>query len=149
MENLSLLMKLHILNIKLKKIFEKKFNLNNYTYFQKITLFYIIKNEGKEIYQKDIEQKFNISKSTVSESLNFLESQGYIIRNVSNKDSRLKEIKLTDKSKKFKNSFDKSLKSIEKIILNNFTNDQKIIFNKIIDEAIKNINQGEEKNENT
>ncbi len=57
-------------------------------------------NNSKEIFQKDIEKKFNVRRSTISNSLNLLEKKGYVTRNKVENDARLKVIKLTPKGKK-------------------------------------------------
>ena len=51
----------------------------------------------RNIYQKDIEEEFDIRRSTVTNTLQLLEKDGYIQRVSVNEDARLKKILLTDK----------------------------------------------------
>ena len=85
--------------------------------------------EGIETYQKDVEKEFKISRSTATGLLQNMEKLGYIYREVSEIDSRLKRIVLTDKSielhKKVILTFDK----IENQLLMGFTeNEKEILF---------------------
>ena len=54
--------------------------------------------DGGNVYQKDIEKQFSIRRSTATESLKRLETQGWIKRETSTKDARLKDIVLTEKA---------------------------------------------------
>ena len=55
--------------------------------------------EGKAIYQKDIEDHFNITRSTVSNVLSLMEQKELIQRLPDQQDARLKKIVLTKKAK--------------------------------------------------
>lgn len=60
---------------------------------------YLINNDEKDIYQKDIESKFSISPSTVTNILKLMEKKGYIKRTSVDSDARLKKISLTESGK--------------------------------------------------
>lgn len=81
--------------------------------------------EGVETYQKDIESEFKISRSTATGLLQNMEKLGYLYREVSEVDSRLKRIVLTEKSielnKKVLNTFDQ----IENQLLTGFSDEEK------------------------
>ena len=56
------------------------------------------KNEKNEsVYQKDIEQAFSIRRSSATEILNSMESNGLILREASDFDKRLKRLVVTEK----------------------------------------------------
>lgn len=57
---------------------------------------YLYDNREKEIYQKDLEKKFSISRSTVTNILKRMESKGYIRREGVPEDARLKKLVLTE-----------------------------------------------------
>ena len=82
-------------------------------------------SEGVETYQKDVESEFKISRSTATGLLQNMEKLGYLYREVSELDSRLKRIVLTEKSielnKKVLNTFD----LIEKQLLTGFSEEEK------------------------
>ncbi len=51
----------------------------------------------RDVYQKDIEVEFDIRRSSVTNTLQLLEKNGYISRVSVDEDARLKKILLTDK----------------------------------------------------
>lgn len=61
-------------------------------------IFFLYENQNKDIFQKDIEKEFSVRKSTASSVLTTLEEKGYIKRESSKEDKRLKRIVLTDKA---------------------------------------------------
>ena len=54
-------------------------------------------SQNRNIYQRDIEVEFDIRRSTVTNTLQLLEKNGYITRVSVDEDARLKKILLTDK----------------------------------------------------
>lgn len=58
---------------------------------------HLFMNQGKTIYQKDLEQEFGLPKSTLATILKQLEEKGYIMRVCAEHDSRLKAITLSEK----------------------------------------------------
>ena len=80
---------------------------------------------GIQTYQKDVENEFNISRSTATGLLQNMERLGYLYREVSKEDSRLKRIVLTEKSielnKKVILTFDK----VEERLLEGFSIEEK------------------------
>lgn len=84
-----------------KKLSNKKNNdLKKYgiTSQQFEILMHLYKNKDINIYQKDIEQKLEISGATATGLINRLEQNGFIERKVFGNDSRYKVLVLTDKS---------------------------------------------------
>ena len=57
---------------------------------------FIRRNSERDVFQRDVEQFFNISRSTVTNILQLMEKKGYIIRESSQTDARLKKLKLTE-----------------------------------------------------
>lgn len=55
-------------------------------------LAYLHRNEGHDIYQKDIESRFDITRSTVTSILKLMEHKGYIRREGVAHDARLKKL---------------------------------------------------------
>ena len=61
---------------------------------------YLYKNQDRDVYQKDLETEFQITRSTVTSILKLMEKKGYIERVSVEKDARLKKLVLTEKAKK-------------------------------------------------
>lgn len=59
---------------------------------------YLYMHQAEEIYQKDLEQQFEIRKSTVSMILQTMEKNDLIHRSAVDHDARLKKITLTEKA---------------------------------------------------
>lgn len=99
-------------------------------------------HDGIETYQKDIENEFKISRSTATGLLQNMEKLGYLYREVSEIDSRLKRIVLTEKSielnKKVLNTFDE----IEALLLKGFSEEEKKSLLEYLIRLEKNLERG-------
>jgi len=83
-----------------------------------VQIIHYLANPPKEyIYQKDIEEEFNIRRSTATNILKTMEKDELIIRRNVKSDSRLKRIVLSDKAKGMQDAIDKFMDD----------NDQKIL----------------------
>lgn len=80
---------------------------------------------GIETYQKDIEKEFKISRSTASGLLANMEEHGYIVREISEIDNRLKRIILTEKSIELHNKVINTFDEVERTFLTGFSDDEK------------------------
>lgn len=60
---------------------------------------YLYDHPDQDIYQKDIETAFHITRSTVTNIVKLMEKKGYIQRVSVEKDARLKKLILTEKAK--------------------------------------------------
>lgn len=61
---------------------------------------YLQQNQQQDIYQKDVEREFGITRSTASRVLALMEQKGFIARQDVEHDGRLKKLLLTDKSRR-------------------------------------------------
>lgn len=90
------------LSLLIKREFENygKSYQNSPTKLQAGVLFYLCKmqHDGKEVYQKDIEEEFSIRASTVTALIQNMEKAGLLARVTSSKDGRLKKLTTTEKS---------------------------------------------------
>ena len=64
---------------------------------QIVIIKYLVKNKNNIVYQKDIEKKLGLRKSTISAILSTMIKNGIITRTESTTDLRSKEIRLSDK----------------------------------------------------
>ena len=73
------------------------------TIMQKHVLkFVLLESLHRDLYQKDIEEEFQIRKSTVTGILKLMEKHGYIYRESVKKDARLKRIVPTAKAEEMR-----------------------------------------------
>lgn len=59
---------------------------------------YLANHQDREIYQKDLQSRFGITRSTASKVLTLMERKGLIVRQSVPRDARLKKITLTQKA---------------------------------------------------
>ena len=80
--------------------------------------------DGRDIYQKDIERKFCITRSTVSKVLTLMEQKGLIERKSVQGDARLKKITMTDMARELHNLMVDDGAMLEGIIVNGLTDEE-------------------------
>ena len=104
-----------------------------------------IYHNKEKIYQKDIEKEFGITRSTASNNISLLEKKGFLKRNSSEEDQRLKSLVLTEKGINHVKIVSYELSKFDKEIEDNFTDDELNQFisyleklEKILDERKKN-----------
>lgn len=69
------------------------------TAHQDWVLHYLIRSEGRDVVQRDIEREFSIRRSTASRTLQLMEKNGYILREPVSYDARMKKLVITEKGK--------------------------------------------------
>lgn len=101
---------------------------------------YIDRSKGRrEVFQKDIEEEFNIRRSTATGILNTLEKKSMIKREPVTYDKRLKKLILTEKSYSLCEKIYNLLETDEERLINNLTDEEIEFFFKIIAKMMKNI----------
>lgn len=100
---------------------------------------YILQNEGKKVYQKDLEQAFNLRRATISEVLKTMEKNNTIVREISKDDNRTKEIKLSKESKKIFDMSKKRILELEKVIIKDIDSSDLKTFTSVINKMKENI----------
>lgn len=73
-------------------------HIEEITGMQALMIKYIYNHYSQEIFQRDIEKKFNVRRSTATGMLQLLEKKGLIERTSVSYDARLKKLKLTPKA---------------------------------------------------
>ena len=116
-----------------------KDSLCQLTPVQIVVIKYLIKNKNSIVYQKDIEKKLGLRKSTVSGILGTMIKNGIIIRTDSSNDLRSKEIRLTETGYKLDKAMKKRTIKFEKILQNNISNEELEIFYKVTKQIQKNL----------
>ena len=111
---------------------------------QIVIIKYLIKNKNNIVYQKDIEKKLGLRKSTISGILSTMIKNGIITRTESTNDLRSKEIKLTDKGLKLDKVMKKKALEFENLLQKNIDPKDLEIFYKVTNQIQKNL-EGEEK----
>ena len=102
--------------------FSKKYKL---TSSQMDILIFLLHNENKIVNQRDIENFLSLSNPTIAGTLLRLEKKGFIIRKISSKDKRYKEIYLTDKSRELKDIIFKYIRDNDNKMFSNMSEEEK------------------------
>ncbi len=85
---------------------------------------FLIENEDRDIFQKDIEERFTITRSTASRVLSLMEDKDLIKRETSGKDARLKKISLTSKSREISKIMMEESAKMERMMLDGFSKEE-------------------------
>lgn len=87
----------------------------------RILHFIIGESESRDIFQRDIEEVFNLRRSSATGILQSLEKNGLIIRENVIHDARLKKIIVTDKGNQMKEQVIKDIEELELKIMKNIS----------------------------
>ena len=101
--------------------------------------FIIAQSQHTAIFQKDIEEEFNLRRSSATVLLQLLEKNGLIKREAVSYDARLKQITVTGKGEKIKEQVMEDIKTLEKKLLHNISQDDLEVFFKVTKQMIKNL----------
>ena len=122
----------------LKRKMDKEMNENyNLTKMQSLVLSYI--NSNKEIYQKDIEKRFSIRRSTATEILNLMEKRNLIKRIPSKIDKRINIIEITEEGLKLEKVGKEKIKELEKHMTKSLTKEEKKELIRLLEKVEQNL----------
>lgn len=80
--------------------------------------------EGEDVYQRDLETRFGITRSTASKVINLMVQKGLIERQSVMHDARLKKLVLTEKSREIKRLMDEDHQRFERELRKGFAEDE-------------------------
>ena len=92
----------------------------------------------RDVFQKDLEQKFDIRKSTVTGILNTMERDGLLLRETVPYDARLRKMRLTDKALQAKQNTEQVIDSVESQLSKGLTEEEITTFLSILEKKKKN-----------
>ena len=127
MEKIRIGMELRSLNNMIRRYFQfssHKKEIETVTGNNGWIIAYLAENAGKDIYQRDLESHFTITRSTASKVLNLMEQKGLIQRLAVARDARLKKIVLTEKAWEIKGLMREDGERMERILLTGFTEEE-------------------------
>ena len=100
---------------------------------------YILNNNKKDVYQKDLEEILNLRRATVSGVLQTMEKNELLKRVTNSSDARAKKIVLNDKTKKIFLKNKKKIEELEKLVTQNIKCEDLETFSKVINIMKENI----------
>lgn len=100
---------------------------------------YLYENRDRDIFQKDIEKRFSIGRSTVTNTIQLMEKKGYIRRDAVESDARLKKVVLTEQGIELHNSMRKVSKELDARTLKGISDEELRTFFEVIEKLEKNL----------
>lgn len=85
---------------------------------------YLNNRRGENVYQRDIEEEFEIRRSTATRLLQLMESNGLIVREPVSSDARLKKIIITEKGIAFDAKVRGEIDRFEAALAQSFTEEE-------------------------
>jgi len=82
---------------------------------------FLAENEDRDVYQKDLEEYFGITRSTASKVIGLMEKKGLVTRLRVSHDARLRKLVLTEEARKLLRFMYQDGKDMEKKLLKGFT----------------------------
>ena len=120
-------------------------NIKSLQYVESVTgtngwiIGYIADHCDQNIYQKDLEEKFSITRSTASKVIKRMEQKGLIERHSVPHDARLKKLVLTERAKALHEEIIQDVDEIERELLIGFSNEEKVLLFSFINRLKLNI----------
>ncbi len=99
---------------------------------------YLAENEGRDIFQKDIEERFSVRRSTVSGMLKLMEKKGLIARESVDFDARLKKLVLTPKAREMHCKMIEQLNLTERKLKRGISDEELEVFFGVLEKIRKN-----------
>lgn len=106
---------------------------------------YIARADGP-VFQRDLEKRFSVRRSTMSNIMSLMEHNGLIVRRSFEGDKRLKQIVLTDYALGFDKTARDDMERIDRMLTNGISEEELDTFFKTVDKIKANIDR-EEKND--
>lgn len=105
----------------------------------------LLETMHREVYQKDIEEEFRIRKSTATGILQLMEKNGFISRESSKKDARLKRIVPTPKAEALRPEILEHIRDTEKRLIQGIDQEDVKICRKVLVQMIQNLAENKTK----
>lgn len=101
--------------------------------------------EGRDVYQRDLEEEFGVTRSTASKVMILLEKKGIITREPVLRDARLKRIALTDRSRELGKLMEEDAHRVEAALTEGFTQQELEVLFSFFDRLQANIERAQER----
>lgn len=103
--------------------------------------FVLLESLHRDLYQKDIEEEFQIRKSTVTGILKLMEKHGYIYRESVKKDARLKRIVPTAKAEEMRPKILEHIQKTEARLIEGIAPEDVLICKKALGQMLCNLSE--------
>lgn len=134
--------KIRLLHNQLHKRMEAKKQENEkepLTGMQRWTLGFLREHDGEDIYQKDIETEFSVSRATASNMLAVMERKGLLQREAVAHDARLKKLVLTEKARALVDRSEQDMRNMEALLSKGLSETEIKNLKKYLDQMLLNL----------
>lgn len=100
-------------------------NMEKLPRMQAWTIGFLYDRQNMELFQKDVEAEFSISRATATHMLQALEQKGMIERVPVERDKRLKKIILTEKAKEGHQAAMRNIEELERNFIQDFSEEER------------------------
>ena len=105
---------------------------------------YIAENYNRDVFQRDLEKEFDITRSTASKNVDLLVENGFIEREPVDYDARLKKLVLTEKAREVFKIMRNDRAALEDQMLKGFSDEEKKQLRGLLKRLSSNLEIGEE-----
>ena len=110
---------------------------------------YLYDRREEDIFQRDIEHRFHLRRSSVTGMLQNMEKAGLIVRETVESDARLKRIRLTERGAAQHEAIVRGIERNERDLTAGFTPDEIAVLRSMLDRMRQNLQQEENPKEET
>lgn len=118
---------------------KKQKGMQNVTPMQTWIIGYLHEHKGQDIFQRDIERDFTITRSTVTGILKLMEKNGLIYRVSVPEDARLKKLILTKTGEAMHQAVRQHIEDTERMLVQGFTEEEVDNFMSMMDRVRVNL----------
>ena len=132
--------KIHCTDLKLSRNLSahvRKSGVDEVTMMHGWIIRYLYENREQDIFQKDIEQRFAVGRSTVTNLIQLMEKKGFVKRESVKQDARLKKVIASQES------FEDIVEHIEEELSEGISEEELHIFYKVLDRINQNVKKYE------
>ena len=103
---------------------------------------YLYENQERDVFQRDIEKAFFISRSSVTVTLQLMEKNGLIRRESVAQDARLKRIVLTQKARDLHRQIEADILAFESNLARGISEEEQEVFLRVAKKILENLREG-------
>ena len=103
---------------------------------------YLYENQERDVFQRDIEKAFSISRSSVTVTLQLMEKNGLIRRESVAQDARLKRIVLTQKARDLHRQIEADILAFESNLARGISEEEQEVFLRVAKKMQENLREG-------
>jgi len=100
---------------------------------------YMAENEGRDIYQKDLEKAFQVTRSTISKEVNLMVKKGLLERRSVEHDARLRKLLLTPKARALLNLMRVDASHLEEVLRLDISEEELEVLSICLDKIKRNL----------